>query len=75
MVAAEEELPASTARQSKQIFLVPSMTPASTFPLGYYGRNPLAYPFLMPQQGSPIRSAPVEQLPEASEWPMVPSGN
>lgn len=75
MVAvAEEELPASTARQSKQIFLVPSMTPSSTFPLGFYGRSPLAYPLLMPQQDSLIRSDLVEQEPRASGWPYnVPS--
>ncbi|KAK4026871.1 hypothetical protein OUZ56_015897 [Daphnia magna] len=74
VAAAEEELPASTARQSKQIFLVPSMTPSSTFPLGFYGRSPLAYPLLMPQQDSLIRSDLVEQEPRASGWPYnVPS--
>ncbi|KAI9563678.1 hypothetical protein GHT06_011142 [Daphnia sinensis] len=72
VAAAEEELPASTARQSKQLLLVPSMTPASTFPLGFYGRAPLAYPIMMPQDDSLLRSDPFEQEPKA--WPYnVPS--
>ncbi|XP_059352730.1 uncharacterized protein LOC130700721 [Daphnia carinata] len=67
--AAEEELPASTARQSKQILLVPSMTPANTFPLGLYARAPLPYQFLMPQQDPLLRTDLIDEEPKAFGWP------
>jgi hypothetical protein len=77
MISAEEEVPsveeiATGNRQSKQIYyLVPQLSPASTYPESYLeGSSPYELPLMMPKQSPFIRRYPVrKQQLSSSNWP------
>lgn len=74
MISAEEEVPSEAAttgnRQSKQIYFVPQLTPASGYPAKYFSSSPYDLPLMMPKQ-TPFIRRPIQQQQqlEGSNWP------
>ncbi|XP_046641227.1 uncharacterized protein LOC124326439 [Daphnia pulicaria] len=75
MISAEEEVPsveeaATGNRQSKQIYLVPQLSPDSTYPESYLEGSPYELPLMRPKQSPLLRRFPVrKQQLAASNWP------
>ncbi len=71
MISAEEEVQsveeaATGNRQSKQIYLVPQLSPESTYPESYLEGSPYELPLMRPK----LRRFPVrKQQLAASNWP------
>jgi hypothetical protein len=75
MISAEEEVPTLEAvtgnRQSKQIIIVPQLSPERAYPSSYFSGSPYELPLMMPKQTPFIRRNPVlkQQQLAASNWP------
>jgi len=75
MISAEEQVPSVEAatgnRQSKQIIIVPQLSPESYYPSSYLSGSPYELPLMMPKQTPLIRKFPVrkQQQVAASSWP------
>jgi len=75
MISAEEEVPTVEAtagnRQSKQIIILPQLSPERAYPSSYLSGSPYELPLMMPKQTPFIRRNSVlkQQQLAASNWP------
>lgn len=75
MISAEEKVPVDAItenRQSKQLYYVPQLTPANSYPVNYFSRR--YNPLMMAAHASLIRGNPIQQQQfEESSWPYTDS--